>query len=75
MKKTATPRTLLAAGIARVLDLEERMVKHAIGVDHSTVHRWVLKLVPLFEKTFRRRKRPTGRSWRMDETHIKVKGQ
>jgi putative transposase len=51
------------------------MAERAIGIDHSTVHRWVIKLVPLFEKTFRRHKRPTGKSWRMDETYIKVKGQ
>jgi putative transposase len=99
MKKTATPRTALAAGIAKVLrrlhfpldvmllcvrwhvayslslrNLEEMMAERAIGVDHSTVHRWVIKLVPLFEKTFRKHKRPVGKSWRMDETYIKVKG-
>src|SRR5260370_42630766 len=50
------------------------MPERAIGVDHSTVHRWVIKLVPLFEKTFRKHKRPVGKSWRMDETYIKVKG-
>jgi putative transposase len=55
-------------------DLEEMMAERAIGVDHSTVHRWVIKLVSLFEKTFRRHKRPVGKSWRMDETYIKVKG-
>ena len=32
-------------------------------------------LVPLFEKAFRRHKRPVGKSWRMDETYIRVKGQ
>jgi putative transposase len=42
---------------------------------HSTVHRWVIKLVPLFEKAFRKRKRRVGKSWRMDETYVKVKGQ
>jgi len=52
----------------------EMMAERAIGVDHSTVHRWVIKLVPLFEKTFRKHKRPVGKSWRMDETYIKVKG-
>jgi putative transposase len=31
--------------------------------------------VPLFEKTFRKYKLPVGKSWRMDETYIKVKGQ
>ena len=55
-------------------DLEEMMAERNIGVDHSTAHRWVIKLVPLFEKTFRKHKRPVGKSWRMDETYIKVKG-
>jgi putative transposase len=50
------------------------MAERDIGVDHSTVHRWVIKLVPLFEKTFRKHKRPVGKSWRVDETYIKVKG-
>src|ERR1700704_1589065 len=56
-------------------NLEERMAERGIAFDHSTVHRWVIKLVPLFEKTFRRHKRPVGKSWRMDETYVKVKGQ
>ncbi|BFG81108.1 IS6 family transposase [Paraburkholderia terrae] len=56
-------------------NLEEMMAERGIGVDHSTVHRWVIKLVPLFEKAFRRRKRPVGRSWRVDEAYVKVKGQ
>ncbi|WP_429557460.1 IS6 family transposase [Paraburkholderia youngii] len=56
-------------------DLEEMMAERGVEVDHSSVHRWVIKLVPLFEKAFRRHKRPVGRSWRMDETYIKVKGQ
>jgi putative transposase len=44
------------------------MAERGIGVDHSTVHRWVIKLVPLFEKTFCKHKYPVGKSWRMDET-------
>jgi putative transposase len=55
-------------------NLEEMMAERDIGVDHSTVHRWVVKVVPLFEKTFRKHKRPVGKSWRGDETYIKVKG-
>ena len=35
-------------------DLEEMVAERAIGIDHSTVHRWVIQLVPLFEKTSRR---------------------
>ena len=56
-------------------NLEEMMAERGIGVDHSTVHRWVIRFVPLFEKVFRRHKRPVGKSWRMDETYVKVKGQ
>jgi transposase-like protein len=56
-------------------NLEEMMGERGIELDHSSVHRWVIKLVPLFEKAFRRHKRPVGKSWRMDETYVKVKGQ
>jgi transposase-like protein len=56
-------------------DLEEMIAEHGIEVDHSSVHRWVIKLVPLLEKAFRKQKRPVGKSWRMDETYIKVRGQ
>src|SRR5260370_35214581 len=34
-----------------------------------------MKLVPLLEKAFRKHKRPVGRSWRMDETYVKLKGK
>ena len=56
-------------------DLEEMIAEHGIEVDHSTVHRWVIKRVPLFEKFFRQLKRLVGKSWRMDEMYIKVQGQ
>lgn len=56
-------------------NLEEMMAERGIVVDHSTLHRWVIRLVPLLDKAFRRRKRTVGRRWRMDETYIKVKGQ
>jgi transposase-like protein len=55
--------------------LEEMMAERGLEVDHSSVHRWVIKLVPLFEKAFRKHKRPVGKSWRMDETYVKVRGQ
>ena len=56
-------------------NLEEMMAERGIVVDHSTLHRWVIRLVPLLDKAFRRHKRSVGRRWRMDETYIKVKGQ
>lgn len=44
-------------------------------VDYSTLHRWVIRMVLLLDKAFRRHKCTVGRRWRMDETYIKTKGQ
>jgi putative transposase len=32
-------------------------------------------MLPVLEKAFRRHKRPVGRSWRVDETYIKINGK
>ena len=55
-------------------NLEEMMAERGIAVDHSTVHRWAIKLLPVLEKAFRRCKRAVGKSWRVDETYVKVRG-
>jgi len=55
--------------------LEEMMQERGVAVDHSTLNRWVIKYAPEFEKQFRRRQQPVGRSWRMDETYVRVKGE
>lgn len=54
---------------------EEMMAERGVVVDHSTLHRGVIRLVPLLDKAFRRHKRRTGPRWRMDETYIKIRGQ
>ena len=57
-------------------NLEEMMAERGATVDHSTIYRWVRKFVPKLEPTFRNRKKGVvGKSWRMDETYIKIKGQ
>ncbi len=56
-------------------NLEEMMAERGVIVDHSTLHRWVIRLAPLLDKAFRQRKRTVGRRWRMVETYIKIKGQ
>jgi len=56
-------------------NLEEMMAARGITVDHSTLHRWVIRMVPVLDKAFRRHKRAVGRRWRMDETYIRVRGQ
>jgi putative transposase len=55
--------------------LEEMMGERGVTVDHSTLNRWVIKYAPEFEKAFRRRQRPVGSSWRLDETYVKIKGK
>jgi putative transposase len=55
--------------------IEEMMQGRGVFVDHSTVHRWAIKIVPVVAAVFRRRKRPVGTSWRLDETYIKVGGE
>ncbi len=42
------------------------MEERGVDVDHST---------PFIEKEFRKKKRPIGQSWRMDETYVSVKGE
>ena len=45
------------------------MQERGVFVDHATIHRWTIKTVPILAAVFRRRKRPVGLSWRMDETY------
>jgi putative transposase len=54
--------------------LEEMMRERGASVDHATLSRWVIKYAPEFEKQFRRCQQPVGRSWRVDETYVKIKG-
>jgi len=55
--------------------LEEMIAERGINVDYSTIHRWALKLLPVLAAVCRRRKRPVGKSWRMDETYVKINSQ
>ena len=55
--------------------LEEMMGERGVTVDHSTLNRWVIKYAPEVEKQFRRQQRPVGKSWRLDETYVKIKGK
>ena len=49
--------------------LEEMMAERGVVVDHSTIHRWAIKILPTLTAVCRRRKLPVGKSWRMDETY------
>jgi transposase, IS6 family len=56
-------------------DLEELMAESALSVDHSTIARWVLRYAPDLNKRIRRDTRLPNRSWRVDETYVRVAGQ
>src|ERR671918_1916187 len=56
-------------------DLVEMMAERGLSMAHTTIMRWVLKFVPVFEQRWRKYARPVGHSWRVDETYIKVNGE
>jgi IS6 family transposase len=53
-------------------DLEEMMAERGLSVDHSTIARWVLHYSP---ERIRYQMRNRNRSWRVDETYIRVAGR
>ena len=41
----------------------------------QNLQRWLIRFVPLIDQEVRKRKKPVGSSWRMDETYIKINGK
>ena len=65
----------LAYGLS-LRNLEEMMLERGIAVNHSTIHRWVLRLSPLSVKVSKKHRTIYGDGTRyVDETYIKVKGK
>ena len=56
-------------------DLVEMMAERGLSLAHTTIMRWIQRYVPEFEKRWNRFTRPVGRSWRVDETYVKIKGR
>lgn len=58
-------------------ELAEMLLERGVTVDHTTIYRWVQRYAPEMEKRLRRfwRHPETCRSWRIDETYVKVAGQ
>ncbi len=54
-------------------DPEEIMAGRGVDLDRATLDRWVEKFAGAIAEEARRRKAPTGRSWRTDETYVKGK--
>jgi DDE domain len=51
------------------------MAERELELAHTTIMRWVQRYVPEFEKSWARYARKVGRSWRVDETYLKVRGR
>ena len=56
-------------------DLVEMMAERGIELAHTTIMRWVQRYAPEFEKRWNRFACKAGRSWRVDETYVKIKGR
>lgn len=53
----------------------EMLAERGIIVGHSTLHRWIIRLVTLLDNVFRRHTRPLGYRWQIDEIYFKNKSQ
>ena len=56
-------------------DLVEMMAERGLSLAHTTIMRWVKRFAPEFVKRWNRFGIPTGRSWRVDETYLKIRGK
>ena len=56
-------------------DLVEMMAERVLSLAHTTIMRWVRRYASEFVKRWNRFGRSCGRSWRVDETYIKVEGR
>jgi transposase-like protein len=56
-------------------DLVEMMAERGLSMTHTTIMRWVQRYAPELEKRWRRFARAVGRSWRVDETYVKIRGE
>jgi transposase, IS6 family len=67
-------RALGSSLLARAPRCEELRAEHGLAVDHTTIWRWVQDYVPALEQRLRRQLKSTNKSWRGDETYIRVQG-
>jgi transposase-like protein len=56
-------------------NVEELLEERGLHVDHTTIWRWVQDYGPELEQRLRRHLKPTNKSWRVDETYLRVKGR
>ena len=57
-----------------VRDVEELLTERGLEADHTTIWSWVQRYDPELEQRMRRHLKPSNKSWRVDETYVRVKG-
>lgn len=56
-------------------DVQERLIERGLDVAPTTIWRWVQRYAPELEERTRPHLKPTHKSWRVDETYVRVKGR
>jgi IS6 family transposase len=56
-------------------DLELMLMDRRVEVDHISIFRWIQAYAVELEKRIRPELRMSNGSWRVDETHAKVRGR
>ena len=53
-------------------NVEELLSERGLKADYTTIWRWVQRYGPELEEPLRRHLKPTNKSWRVDETDVRV---
>jgi transposase, IS6 family len=56
-------------------DVEELMTERGLAVDRTTIWRWIQCYSLELEQRLRHHLKPPSRSWRLDETYVRVRGR
>ena len=56
-------------------DLVEILSKRGLSLAHTTIMRWLKRFSPEFLKRWDRFAKSTGRSWRVDEKYVTIRGK
>jgi transposase-like protein len=73
--RSSSSVSAVPAVAAELRELELMMGECGVAIDHSTIARWVLRYAPVLNERIRSEMRRPNRSWRCDETYIRVAGK
>jgi IS6 family transposase len=68
-------RATVSPVFTELSNLEELMAERNLALDHVTIWRWVQRYAPELDRRCRRELRMTNRSWRVDETYVRIAGR